>query len=211
MPMLSSSRSWRRCLRLAHCRAALSFSLRFDWAPSMTKKKENPQKAGRKSSYTEDIADQVLELLVSGKSLVEITALDGMPGGSTIYRWRAADPVFRERYAHAREMQAETMADMVVAIPMTAEPFKADTALLKLQMDGLKWRAAKLRPNDYGEPALMRSKLARKEEAEYIAEMKNVTPTDEGERIPRDPKEIARIINFMMMKTEALEHKEKDE
>lgn len=49
----------------------------------------------------------ICEALAEGASLRSISAREGMPANSTIFRWLADDDDFREQYARAREMQAE--------------------------------------------------------------------------------------------------------
>jgi hypothetical protein len=78
-----------------------------------------------------------------------------------------ARPSFLDQYVRAREEQAESMADEIVAIadetPETAPVFdkegnqlsiKLDSAYIQWQknrIDARKWTAAKLRPKKYGE------------------------------------------------------------
>jgi len=149
--------------------------------------------AGRPSKYTDELAEEICLLLVEGKSLPEICTATDMPGPATVYRWLAQNDAFRERYRLAREFQADTMADMVVAIPMMAKPGD-NVALIRAQMDAMKWRAGKLRPVKYGEAALMRDRVERDAEREML----NVT-LEENNNVPTDPKQIARVINYMNM------------
>lgn len=86
-----------------------------------------------------------------------------MPHVSTVYRWLAANERFRDMYARAREDQADTLADEIVAI---ADDGQNDTYLnddgvqmtnqdvvarSKLRVDARKWVAAKLKPRKYGD------------------------------------------------------------
>ena len=81
------------------------------------------KKKGRPSIYCEELASQICIRLATGESLVEICREDKMPGYSTIMEWlfktyESDDPRcdFPELYARAREVQAETYADQMVAI-----------------------------------------------------------------------------------------------
>lgn len=89
-----------------------------------------------------------------------------MPHVSTVYRWLLANEPFRDMYARAREDQADTLADEIVAIadePMvgkkTTTKANGDTEITegdmiehrKLRVDARKWTAAKLRPRKYGD------------------------------------------------------------
>jgi len=120
----------------------------------------------RPSSYTEEIAARICEELAHGKSLVNICIPDDMPSDRTVYRWLDADESFRQRYARAREEQADFYAAQVIELADTCRigkkiTEKADgseeivTADMversRLQIDARKWYAGKLAPKKYGE------------------------------------------------------------
>jgi len=80
-----------------------------------------------------------------------------MPAMGTVFRW-LADPEhtrFREQYAMAREVQAETMADEIVTIAdgsgLGVEERVALSARDRLRVDSRKWVASKLLPKKYGD------------------------------------------------------------
>jgi len=122
---------------------------------------------GRPSDYTQEIANQVCHRLAGGESLRSITEDPTMPSRQTIYTWMNARPSFLDQYVRAREEQAESMADEIVAIadetPDTAPVFdkdgnqlaiKLDSSYIQWQknrIDARKWTAAKLRPKKYGD------------------------------------------------------------
>lgn len=115
---------------------------------------------GRPSDYTQEIADEICTRLANGESLRAICAADRddfMPAMGTVFRW-LADPErasFREQYAMAREVQAETMADEIVSIAdgngMGVEEKVALSARDRLRVDSRKWVASKLLPKKYGD------------------------------------------------------------
>jgi hypothetical protein len=85
-----------------------------------------------------------------------------MPVLSTVYLWMLRDLVFSEQYARAREEQAETLADEIVALadedPMQVVDDKGiarvDSAWVtwqKNRVDARKWVASKLKPKKYGD------------------------------------------------------------
>ena len=122
---------------------------------------------GRQSEFTQEIADQICHRLGGGESLRSICADPTMPVQQTIYNWMSKRPAFMEQYVRAREEQAESMADEIVAIadetPETAPVFdkdgnqlaiKLDSSYIQWQknrIDARKWTAAKLRPKKYGD------------------------------------------------------------
>lgn len=102
--------------------------------------------------YTPEIAAKICALLVDGCSLRTLCAKPGMPALSTLLTWLGENPDFREQYALAREMLAETLADEIVEIADEAQG--CDTAgvnAAKLRVDSRKWVAAKLWPKKYGD------------------------------------------------------------
>jgi hypothetical protein len=85
-----------------------------------------------------------------------------MPVLSTVYLWLLRDSTFSEQYARAREEQAETLADEIVALA-DEEPIqvvddkgvgRVDSAWVtwqKNRVDARKWVASKLKPKKYGD------------------------------------------------------------
>lgn len=78
-------------------------------------------KGGRPSKYTVKIADEICERLSSGESLNAISKDDHMPHRVNIMRWllntenKGLD-LFRTKYALAREIQYQNMADDLLDI-----------------------------------------------------------------------------------------------
>jgi hypothetical protein len=89
-----------------------------------------------------------------------------MPALSTIFKWLSEQQAFSEQYARAREEQAETLADEIVAIAdevgtrvlvnddgdevMVAFDATA-VARNRLRVEARKWVASKLKPKKYGD------------------------------------------------------------
>jgi hypothetical protein len=90
-----------------------------------------------------------------------------MPDIQTVYAWMFKDPIFLTQYTRAREEQADTLADEIIAIadetPEVVEvkdkdgnviDHRLDSAFLawqKNRIDARKWTAMKLKPKKYGE------------------------------------------------------------
>lgn len=124
-------------------------------------------KVGRPTLYSQEIVDEICSRLASGESLRSICKDDHLPVQSQIYVWLNRHPEFAEHYARAREEQAETLADEIVAIA-DEDPeinhirdkdgniidIKIDAgyvAYQKQRIEARKWTAAKLRPKKYGD------------------------------------------------------------
>jgi DNA primase len=124
-------------------------------------------KIGRPSDYTEDLATLICTRIAEGESLREIVKTGDMPDRVTIYRWLLAHDDFRNLYTRAREDQADTYADEIIAIADEMPEVIAVTdkhgALIEHKLDGAylqwqknridarKWTAMKLKPKKYGE------------------------------------------------------------
>jgi len=129
------------------------------------------KRTGRPSSFTQHIADIICVRISEGESLKSITLDEEMPDRATVYRWLAADPVFCDMYTRAREDQADTLADEILAIA-DEQPeviavlnksgelieHKLDNAFLQWQrnrIDTRKWIAMKLKPRKYGDRQIL--------------------------------------------------------
>jgi hypothetical protein len=121
---------------------------------------------GRLSKYNDLIADALCEEMIKGRSVLQICNDADFPSENTVYRWLDQHPSFREKYARARELQADHYAAEIVALADT--PIKARKIVIKadgseettigdavertrLQIDARKWYSSKLAPKKYGE------------------------------------------------------------
>jgi len=125
------------------------------------------KKMGRPTIFTQDLADTICVRLSLGESLRSICRDDHMPAQQTVYVWLNRDKAFQDQYARAREEQADTHADEIIAIadedpevnPIRDKDgnvidIKIDSgyvAYQKQRIEARKWTAAKLRPKKYGE------------------------------------------------------------
>jgi hypothetical protein len=74
-------------------------------------------KAGRPTRYENRIADEILDELSSGRSLVSVCADPDMPAHPTVRRWAAEDrDGFGARYRRARQLGCDAIADRILKI-----------------------------------------------------------------------------------------------
>lgn len=121
---------------------------------------------GRPSDFHPETAALICERLVEGQSLRTICLAEDMPSVASVFRWLGAQETFREQYAHAREAQADTLADEMLDIAddgsndWMARPENKGggweengeaIGRSRLRLDTRKWIAAKLKPKKYGE------------------------------------------------------------
>src|SRR5690606_10358485 len=119
----------------------------------------------RPTDYNDQIADVICERIADGESLRGICACEGMPSKATVFRWLGKHKGFPAQYARARDEQAESFADEMVAISDERETkivmagedeagavFDATAvARNRLRIDARKWVASKLKPKKYGD------------------------------------------------------------
>jgi hypothetical protein len=128
--------------------------------------KKNP--VGAPTTYNSHIANIICIRIAEGESLREIVKDGGMPDRSTVYDWLLRHPDFADQYTRAREEQADTLADEIIAIAdeqpeVIAVTDKKTGALIEHKLDGAflqwqknridarKWTAMKLKPKKYGD------------------------------------------------------------
>lgn len=121
---------------------------------------------GRPTDYTEELADKICVLIAtSAKSMKTIGRELGVHP-ATIHRWLNENATFRDKYARAKEDQADFLAEEILDI---ADDSSNDTKVVnkngevieventewvnrsKLRVDARKWVASKLKPKKYGD------------------------------------------------------------
>lgn len=123
---------------------------------------------GRTTDFNEKIAEEICERIAQGESLRKICKDDTMPDASTVFRWlkNENNEEFRKQYAHARETQAELIAEEIFEIAddgsndlMTIEKGdmsyevenKEVTNRSKLRAQVRQWYLSKILPKKYGD------------------------------------------------------------
>ena len=122
--------------------------------------------AGRPSEYNETIANSICDEIAIGRSVIQICQDPDFPAERTVYRWLENFAEFRQKYARAREFQAEHYASEIISLADT--PVEARKVVIKadgseeitigdavdrtrLQVDARKWYASKVAPKVYGD------------------------------------------------------------
>jgi len=134
-------------------------------AQGSTTPKKNP--VGAPTTYNTHIATVICIRIAEGESLRQILRAEGMPVQSAVYEWLLRHPEFAEQYTRAREEQADTLADEIIAIADEQPDIvvvtdktgkviehKLDGAFLQWQknrIEARKWTAMKLKPKKYGD------------------------------------------------------------
>lgn len=107
---------------------------------------------GRPSSFTQAIADEICERLIEGESLRAICDLPKMPAKATVLMWAHRDEHgFRDQYARARLISAESDADDVSDIARKIVTGEIEPAAGTAAINGYKWSAGKRAPKLFGD------------------------------------------------------------
>jgi hypothetical protein len=121
---------------------------------------------GRQWTYRPEIADEIIERLAEGESLATICQDAHMPPQSTVKMWALDRPppgdgeggalTFADRYARARLLGYETLADQVILIsdePIMFEgaPDNAMVQHARLRAESRKWMLSKMLPKQFGD------------------------------------------------------------
>ena len=89
----------------------------------MSKKKkmlaEAPRGPGRPTIRTPEIEEEVLAWISSGRTLREFCRLPGKPARETFDLWRRSDSAFHARFARARELGFDEIAEETLEIADT--------------------------------------------------------------------------------------------
>ncbi len=110
----------------------------------------------RPIAYTEELGQQICSLIATNSTgLVEVSLNPDMPELATIAQW-LADPAmdsFKQAYNTARRIQADLLADEMIAIAdmQLSDGFNApQVSLVKIRIGTREWKASKLAPHKYG-------------------------------------------------------------
>lgn len=105
----------------------------------------------RPSSFTQEIADKICDMLALDNSLASICEPEDMPSTTTVYRWKAVNDQFRDDYTRARTDQGHTAADTVGDIRRKILSGELDWQTGKAAADLAKWDASKRAARDFGD------------------------------------------------------------
>jgi len=110
---------------------------------------------GRPTKYSPEWAEGFCALIAEGQSVVEICAKPDMPSQQSVYTWLKQDEDFLERYARAREAQADLFFKECLEIADRGKDGENESQARiqrdRLRVDTRKWMAARLAPKKYGD------------------------------------------------------------
>lgn len=116
---------------------------------------------GRQSTYTPEIAAKICERLADGEPLRAICRDEGMPAWRTVYDWLTENTDFAARFARARELGHDAIAEDTIAMideppgrTETEHGDKVDPGHVQWQKNRVEQRLkllAKWSPKKYGD------------------------------------------------------------
>lgn len=123
--------------------------------PGKQKPDPGQRKPGRPEIYIDALAEKVLGLIAGGeeepRSLHEICKGDWAPGFTTIFKWLKENKEFANKYARARESQADWYFDVIDKIARDCPAITDCVSKARLEIDTLKWKLSKMIPKKYGD------------------------------------------------------------
>lgn len=126
---------------------------------------QTKNKVGRPSDYCEEVIEEICLRLSFGEGLVKICKDDHLPARQTVISWLFKHKEFADRYAQAREAQADYLLEELLDIADNTEGdtytdakgnIRVDHENInrsRLRVDTRKWIIAKLAPKKYGDKA----------------------------------------------------------
>lgn len=103
---------------------------------------------GRPSCKTPELIEKFLSLVEDGRSINTICKDESMPSRETIRKWMRDDTEFVAKYARAREVSADNLAEEIVDI---ADDKELDPHDKRVRIDARRWVAGKMKPKKYGD------------------------------------------------------------
>lgn len=127
---------------------------------------------GRPTDYSLELAERICQVLcASDATVTDVCAPADMPNRSTVFRWLAKYPEFRDLYVRAREFQSELLYDDMaeianapfeevpvfdllgnqLGVKVDAGAAMAEMQRRKLQIDVIKFKLVKLQARRFGD------------------------------------------------------------
>ena len=108
------------------------------------------------AKYSEEIFNEILERIMKGDSLKEITKKGrdaSVPSRSTFNKWVADDNDLAELYGLAMDIRADQLFDEVIEIADDVADEESTETIQrdKLRIDARKWVVSRMRPMKYGD------------------------------------------------------------
>ncbi|MEY4672717.1 MAG: hypothetical protein RL148_501 [Planctomycetota bacterium] len=112
---------------------------------------KNGKRIGRPPEpVPQDLAESCLQWVASSRPLAEWCRQNDV-STDLVFDWREKDDTFRQRYARAREIGGEHIAERLRRLAAEPSDHPDDVAHRRLQVDVDKWLLARWFPSRYGD------------------------------------------------------------
>lgn len=140
------------------------------------KEKKEKNKGGRPTDYTKEIGDLICEGIARKVPLARLCDEDdSLPACRTVYAWLRVHDEFQQNYTHAKEDQADYLAEECLDI---ADDDSLEANDKRIRVDTRKWLASKFKAKKYGDKIqtehsgnITTSQMSDEELAAKIAEL----------------------------------------
>lgn len=105
----------------------------------------------RPSKNTSEIVDEIMNGIADGTPLREICRREGMPNWRTVYDWLEADEEMAARFARAREIGFDAIAEDILSNVDNVKAISEHIQRSKLQVETRLKLLAKWNPKKYGD------------------------------------------------------------
>jgi hypothetical protein len=110
------------------------------------------------STFDPDVADAILDIVADGGSLTAACTKRGI-ARRTVRSWLERNPEFAQKYETARKLGIDWHVDGLVETARRAEgKDAAGVQAIRLEVDTIRWTAAKLLPSRYGDQLALTGK-----------------------------------------------------
>lgn len=134
-------------------------------------------KVGRPSSYTQELADEIIELIRNGYSEREICRKRGMPSLKTLWNWKDQHPEFLRQSARARADSAMIFDDLRMKEVTKLKRLAENRLDLRLELPRTYIEAKKIIIQEFARSAALR-------DDSKFGDRKQVAVTGAGRRWP---------------------------
>ncbi len=113
------------------------------------------KKAGRPSTFTRALADEICDLICGGDSLLQVAHSFDPENPRSFYRYilrhLASDEEFCRNYARAKELSGDADSDYIIFLAHAVVAGKVDANSANVAINAMKWTAARKQPKKYGD------------------------------------------------------------
>lgn len=106
---------------------------------------------GRPSGFSPELGASICARLSGGISLRRLCRQKDMPSTTSVFRWLADNPTFRDQYARAMEARGCTYGEQVIDISQRVIAGEIPPERGRVAIDALKWAAGRMAPKQYGD------------------------------------------------------------